>query len=45
MFLSIAYDAAGNLLNDTFHSYTWDAYGHVHYRHAPEWLNHFHRRR
>jgi len=25
---SILYDADGNLLNDTFHTYTWDAYGH-----------------
>jgi RHS repeat-associated protein len=23
---SISYDASGNLLNDTFHTYTWDAY-------------------
>lgn len=23
----ISYDAAGNLLNDTFHKYTWDVYG------------------
>jgi len=26
---SISYDADGNLLNDTFHAYTWDAYGHI----------------
>ena len=26
---SISYDADGNLLNDTFHTYTWDAYGHI----------------
>jgi len=25
---SISYDADGNLLNDTFHKYTWDSYGH-----------------
>ena len=26
---SIAYDADGNLTNDTFHTYQWDAYGHA----------------
>lgn len=26
---SITYDANGNLTNDTFHSYTWDVFGHV----------------
>jgi RHS repeat-associated protein len=25
---TIAYDSAGNLLNDTFHTYQWDPYGH-----------------
>ena len=26
---SISYDANGNLLNDTFHTYAWNFYGHV----------------
>jgi RHS repeat-associated protein len=25
----ISYDSAGRLLNDTFHKYTWDVYGHL----------------
>jgi YD repeat-containing protein len=25
---SVSYDSDGNLLNDTFHKYTWDVYGH-----------------